>query len=375
MAHRATGTDAVGLLHGQAHLALRPGIASSEIVRAAALAPSGDNMQPWRFQVDEHANTFHVCVDSSRDCSPMNAGQRMARIAVGAAVENMMLTARHNRWEADVDTSRCALAVQVQCGKISGQSAELPSALIQRVTNRRLYDGRIFALADTNDLDRSLGPPRGVRAIWVVDRGQLNALASVIGRSDALMFGASALRKAFLNNIRFDRPVTEAVDEGLSLASLELQRGERLGLMMLAKMPDRLFQLLGLTRSFQSKAKNLVSSASGLCILVAHNDELTTDFQVGRIMQRSWLELTSRGCAVQPMMSFPVLDNLRRQRHNGCSEMSPETTSLADAMCSLIGTQAHERIAAILRFGYAQRPSGRTGRLPAERVTRFVVAA
>ena len=32
----------------------------------------------------------------------MNAGQRMARLALGAALENILGTARHNGWQVDL---------------------------------------------------------------------------------------------------------------------------------------------------------------------------------------------------------------------------------------------------------------------------------
>ena len=57
------------------------------LIAAGIQAPSGDNTQPWRFMVDSQARTIAAHVDETRDPSPMNSGQRMSRIAVGAAVE------------------------------------------------------------------------------------------------------------------------------------------------------------------------------------------------------------------------------------------------------------------------------------------------
>src|ERR1700722_14443317 len=55
------------------------------ILDAAHLAPSRDNLQPWRFVVDSETVSFFV--DHERDRSPANAEGRMARMAVGAAIE------------------------------------------------------------------------------------------------------------------------------------------------------------------------------------------------------------------------------------------------------------------------------------------------
>ena len=74
-----------------------------KLVAAAAQAPSGDNTQPWRFVVDAAAETISLEVDQTRDPSPMNSGQRMARIAVGAALEGLLRTARGNGWTVELE--------------------------------------------------------------------------------------------------------------------------------------------------------------------------------------------------------------------------------------------------------------------------------
>src|SRR5258708_17024260 len=58
------------------------------ILDAARIAPSHGNMQPWRFEVE--GETVSFLVDHERDRSPANAGGRLARIAVGAALEGAL---------------------------------------------------------------------------------------------------------------------------------------------------------------------------------------------------------------------------------------------------------------------------------------------
>ena len=49
------------------------------------------------------AQRIAVYVDESRDPSPMNAGQRMARIAVGSALENLVRTTRKNALDVELE--------------------------------------------------------------------------------------------------------------------------------------------------------------------------------------------------------------------------------------------------------------------------------
>src|SRR5262245_33348691 len=72
------------------------------LLAAAVRAPSGDNTQPWRFFVVPSKGLLSILLDEDRDRSPMNAGQRMARIAVGAAVENVLRTASRIGWRVSL---------------------------------------------------------------------------------------------------------------------------------------------------------------------------------------------------------------------------------------------------------------------------------
>ena len=73
------------------------------LVSAAVRAPSGDNLQPWRFILDPHKETISIHLDPTRDRSPINAGQRMSRIACGAALENLVRTAQRKDWQVFQD--------------------------------------------------------------------------------------------------------------------------------------------------------------------------------------------------------------------------------------------------------------------------------
>jgi hypothetical protein len=337
------------------------------LIQAAIWAPSGDNTQPFQFRVKEEAGELEISVVVDRDSSPMNAGERMSRIAVGAAAENVVEAAKDNGWVVGISTkSGKEPAVVLQCSQFMGQSGKVPYRIRQRVTNRRLYDGQILAENEIASVTQGMEPSEGVRAIWVTDRGKLPLLAAEIGEADAQMFGICEVRKAFLKNVCLNRPPTEEVAAGLSLGSLEANWFERIGLRVLGGMPDPLFRWMGMVRTFRKKAVQLAESASGLCILVATGHDAKADFEVGRLMERAWLKLTAQGFAVQPMMSLPVLDNMAT--HWPLEKLPPSfqerTRFLTDGFQRALRTESNERIAAIMRFGRASPPTSRTGRLP-----------
>lgn len=341
--------------------------AISPVMRFASLAPSGDNTQPWRFAYCALEREFSVVLDVSRDRSPMNAGQRMARVAVGAAGESVVVGAAENGCQVEIHSGLNGEKLAIRLDRLPLELVEIPLELTQRVSNRRVYGGQMVDAGELRKWREASFDLPNARVVWLGERGILESMAKLIGQADATMFGMREVRRAFLENVRFDRPAAEAVEEGLSLDSLELAPGEKSGLPMLGKIPDWLFSMGGVARSFRKKSEKLVLSASGMCVIAASNNSDETDFTVGRLMQRAWLELTRRSFAVQPMMSLPVLEGMLFHSHSACGKsLGPRTAELSGDMKQLAGLEDGERIAAILRFGTASPPTGRTGRRPLE---------
>ncbi|HEV3021016.1 MAG TPA: hypothetical protein VGX76_01055 [Pirellulales bacterium] len=343
------------------------------LVSAASGAPSGDNTQPWRFVIDAEAPSVTIELDATRDTSPMNAGQRMARIALGAALENLVRASSCLGLEADVDLcgDGSSAVVRLNVGVTTVRPIE--AAIFARTTNRRFYDSRPLAQPLLTDLCRQTPRQGAVETRWITDRGKMTQLAAVIGRADAVMFGVASMRAAFLANVRFDAPAA-GVASGLPLATLELSRADRWALGAMRRAPSWLFKLPGALRSLGRHASRLVRSASGMCLIVAHGNDPLVDWSVGRCAQRAWLALTSAGLAAQPMMSLAVLENAVR------STCPATRHSLDDrrvrALLSDFAEQAPElgqgRPAFLLRFGYAPAASARTGRRPEGETTAVV---
>jgi nitroreductase len=340
--------------------------ALESLLASAIRAPSGDNMQPWRFDVDHGSGRITFLVDETRDPSPMNAGQRMSRIAVGAALENFLRTAHRSGWVTHLEEPKAPAVAVVRVEVIPGSAGAAEKIVADRVTNRRPYDGRPVGEDVLARLKHETPELEGVTTQWVVGRERLAPLADLIGRSDATMFGESLVRKAILANVRFDAPPEAEVEEGLSLASLELSPGDRRALKLMPSLPNWLLRLAGAARLFAATARRLVESASGLCLVVAQDSAPRTDLTVGRAVQRAWLTLTAEGLAAQPMTSLAVLDNVLE---HGSAELiaclgRDRLTNLLGELRKLAPEIGGGRPAFLLRFGFAPPPSGRTGRLP-----------
>jgi hypothetical protein len=340
-----------------------------KLVLAAVKAPSGDNTQPWLFTLDEASSRIEIHLDATRDPSSMNAGQRMARIALGAALENLLSEAARLGFAPVLEEAPPALAAVRLTAP--GGDPDLSPLLAARVTNRRAYDGRPLDPQVLAALQRESSPPVGsVTTHWIAAKERLLAFAALIGRADATMFSVPEILAAFLDKVRFDARGNAEVDDGLSLASLELSMSDLLLLPLLPRLPHALLSALGTFRIMGARSRALVAGSSALCLIVAPNGDPRTDLDVGRATERAWLALTAHGLSAQPMMSLLGLESaldhgaLAPGRNRDAAR---EEGARLRALAPEIG---QGRPAFLLRVGFAPPPRGRVGRRPLRDVTR-----
>jgi hypothetical protein len=332
------------------------------LLRAAVLAPSGDNLQPWQFIVDSNDSTMHVCVDQSRDRSPMNAGQRMARLACGAAIENILRTASYNGWHIDLETYdhpwRLATLRLTEHPIGVGRIEDL---LTLRRTNRSLYDGTSLSGEVIRRLNAATSSSRIGKTEWITDRERINAFADLVGDADAAMFREKDFFTAFSDSICFGAaaPMT---NRGLAIESLGLTPLEKAMLPVMRELPKAVLHSRVAAKGFRGRAAKLVRSASCLCAIISNVTSYDSDVEVGRELQRTWLTLTSLGFDVQPMMSLPVISSAARHEQWSFLE---EAASLGQRCARLLlGIPDDVEVRALLRLGHARSVTPKASRLP-----------
>jgi hypothetical protein len=338
------------------------------LLAAAGRAPSGDNTQPWRFLAVREGAGWSVAVDvaAERDGSPMDAGGRMSRIACGAAVENLVWAAAAIGLDASVTTGAgsSAAIVRIQPGRGAPEPSRM-EAIEQRVTNRRPYARAVVPQLALEELRSATPAGAGVATLWIFDAARIEQLADLVAGADRIMFGAAPIRRAIIGRIRFDAPANAPVESGLSLGSLEATSVDRLAMRSLFAAPDRIARPLGVARALAAKARRLVASSAGVCLVLAGDDEPTTDVSVGRAAERAWLALTGAGFTAQPMTSLAVLDSLLTHGSSILHKADLRRAgALRDDARRILRELGSKRIAFVMRVGMAPPPSGRTGRLP-----------
>ncbi|HZC26266.1 MAG TPA: hypothetical protein VE287_04540 [Actinopolymorphaceae bacterium] len=129
---------------------MRPELSSEDrdiLVKAAILAPSMHNTQPWKFRFHDHE--IYVHRDPRRELGAEDPDGRLTLIGVGAAVFNLRVAAARLGWEAATtllpDRSQPTLAAQISLEQGANGSADLAGLypwLPRRRTNRFPFTGQ-----------------------------------------------------------------------------------------------------------------------------------------------------------------------------------------------------------------------------------------
>jgi hypothetical protein len=335
----------------------------AELLEAARLAPSRDNLQPWRFAVDGETVSFSV--DAERDTPRLDPGGRMARIAVGAAIESVLVrAARMGATAKVVEPAReGALVTMTFAGH--KRVPDLDKGIARRVTNRHEYDGRAIddeTFVALRDSTPALG---AARAQWF-GRERVRTLAPIFEDAEALLLSSAETRAATLASIRFDARDRDEVEYGVSIGSLELSAGERVTLdeIRRASAADAP-SAANAFRRLAARTRRLVESASGVCVVTTSGDAPEADVNAGRTMMRGWLALARRGMVAQPLSAVATLDALlsRDDRATLPATDIERAGAVVQAMRAAVpSVEEGARVAIVLRVGWTTATPTRVGR-------------
>lgn len=332
------------------------------ILDAARIAPSWGNTQPWRFHVDGETVSFLVDAEREGRLPPW-----VARVAVGAALECTLL--RAGRMGVTVRFEPQPRPGALVTLTLSGPKRvpEPDKALIRRATNRRLYDGRAIDDATYSWLVESTPPMESVRAHWF-GRERVRVMGPILEEAEAILYGLPRLREPALQSIRFDVRDREEVTRGMSVGSLELSAADRVTIDLFRHTPQERLAATGAAQKMGVRARRLVESASGVCVITRPEaaQDPQMDVTVGRCMQRVWLALTRRGLVAQPMSVVQLLAGQLDAPGDELPERDRIQGVVSKFRAAYPSVEKGASIAILMRYGWAPAPTTLARRLPLE---------
>ena len=358
------------------------------LVAAALQAPSGDNCQPWRFVWDGH--TLQIGFNAERAESLYDVRHLASWIGLGAALTNLRITAAALGYTVQTDLfpdgPDAAGVARVRfsatspgsgtgstpgSGTVASAAGMLPEAIARRCANRRPYRDAPLAPALREQIDAVVAATPGTH-LDVADRDPgKRRLAAAAALNDRILFENRRLHDGLYRWLRWTAEETARRGDGLPIESLELAGMERLGFRAMAAWPAAVASaILGVTRMLPMRTTGVYRRSSAIALLSVDGARPEDLVRGGEALERIWLTATTEGAAMQPITGVTCL-MLRQQLCNGDGLSAVHCRVLDHARRELeaVWTGCLQRTPVMLfRLGYADAPSARAPRLPAESV-------
>lgn len=338
-----------------------------KILDLARWAPSGDNTQPWRFEVvsERHAvvhghDTRSRCVyDLDGHPSQIALGALIETTAIAATAFGLRLDARRRTEVAD---ERPTFDLRFDAAPAAAPSP-LIDAIQRRSVQRRMMSTTPLTSAQRTALAGAVGPAHGVH--WVEGFGGRRRVAALLFRSARLrltMPEAFATHRDIIEwNARYstDRVPDQAL--GASPPSLRLMRFA-MASWQRVHFFNRFLAGTWMPRIELDLLPGLACAAH--FVIAAAQAPRTADDYVaaGRAMQRFWLTATHLGLVLQPEITPLVFARYAREgRHFSATPgMAEAAGRVAAGLARIVGEATAERAVFMGRVGTGPQPQSRS---------------
>jgi hypothetical protein len=257
------------------------------LVRAAILAPSMHNTQPWRFRFRRRSVEVHR--DPRRELGAEDPDGRMTLIGVGAAVLNLRVAAAslgaHTMTLLMPDRQRPTLAAQVSVGPHTRDGSCLGA--LYPFLSRRRTDGQptthVDIPAEVREELRRAAASEGVRLEWIDDRDRVRWLRELA--TDAGIAGADDPRQLVERQVWVS---SRRTSEGVPSTTLGLRAGS----------PPGPVRALGVDPGDRLRDTTCPEAKPCLAVLSTSRDTPHDWLVTGQALQRLLLAATTHGVAV-----------------------------------------------------------------------------
>jgi len=349
---------------------------TDQIIEMARWAPSGDNEQPWRFEV---INDQHLVVHAhdTSDWCVYDLDGRASQTAVGALLETISIVASGSGFSAvfeprATDFNRPVIDVYLKPCQGLKPSPLLPF-IKERVTQRRPFTTRALTSAQKQELEAAVGEGYGV--IWIEGSASRWKMARLLFRSAHIRLTIPEAYEVHRQNIQWDARYSEdrIPDQAVGVDSMTLkvmrwtlQSWRRVQIM------NRYFAGTLLPRLQMDLLPGYKCAAHFIIVSKQALDTTEKFFNGGRALQRFWLTATSLNLQFQPEMT-PVIFSRYSSSGVTFTKVKPALARAHQVSVDLgeiIGMQKFTDFAVFMgRVGIGRRPLSRSLRLEIDKLS------
>jgi nitroreductase len=335
------------------------------IVDAARWAPSGGNIQPWRFEADAKQIRMYLVPERT---TTMDVRHRGSYVAIGAALFNARVAAASLKNLGEVQLFPEGSPSHHVATLMVGDSTDYEIAPLEprvrtRVANRQMGDAGPIDEEIVKLLTRGV-EREGAKLLLATTRDRIDGMADLLAESDRIRFLLPTLHREMVGELRF--PGRDSLDEGLDVRTLELSPPEMAALELLRR-PDVMEHLADWRagQGLGARTRAVVGSSSALAVVTVPRSDPAWYVRGGAAVERMWLTAELHGLAVQPVspVFLYAVDEKDFLRLGGDRHVD-SLFDLSKRFKEFWDLDDDEHVALLLRLSHAPPPSTRSARLP-----------
>ncbi len=277
------------------------------LVRAAILAASPHNTQPWLFKVTNSGIELHI--DTRRNVGALDPYLREEHIGMGCALENLLLAAPANGYAATVTLEpgklepipaepKPQLLARVELASGQRAQSELYNAIPLRHTNRGPYDPH---KAISPDLLQALtglpGDDIDVKVFLFTAEADRRKIAELSSTANDEIYSDPKVQQGSHPWVRTKWSSVQKYRDGLTIDAFGLPP---IGTAIAKTVPLRMLNWLGSHSETHGYVNLMLSAPVVGFIAVRDRYDREQCLKAGRIWQRTHLLATARGLAARP---------------------------------------------------------------------------
>ncbi|MEO6685461.1 MAG: hypothetical protein ABIN24_05830, partial [Dyadobacter sp.] len=347
----------------------------SEIVKAAGMAPSNANDQPWKLLYrNSRLYLFH---DQYRSFSFAAFGDILPHIALGAAYENILLKA--NQYGLKIKSqlfpleSQPNLVAVIDFNKADNEIGSFENVyapgsvdfISVRSTNRNPSIPADIPAEDMQKLKEASKSVIGAELHFINDKQKILEIGEIIGACERInLLNHSGHQDFYQRDIRW---TPDESGDGIDVSNLGMVPAQMAAYSIIRdpKIAKTLKNIEGGNALVDGMIRN-AGTASGFGIITIPGTEPTNYFSGGIAMQRLWLQAEALGYAIYPFSApLHLFPRLSAGYNLGLDTNEIEKlTQLREKFLGIIPNEIDRTEVFVFKIAKAEKSAVKSARLP-----------
>ncbi|MDQ5931239.1 MAG: hypothetical protein QG674_405 [Patescibacteria group bacterium] len=340
-----------------------------KIVSESMNAPSGDNCQPWYFNVSEE--TLFIYKKDEGNNNYLDFKSRGTLLAHGALIENISIVAKHYGYIIETnlfpEKDKKDLVVEIRFLKnniLNKEEEDLFEVLPKRTTNRKEYFKKNILQKDKNQILNNIDQ-NNIVVDFIENEVDKNKVFTSTTQMERIALQNKFLHKLFFESIVWSKKEEAQRKQGLYLKTMELPPPVVVFFKLLKFWPVAKFlSKIGFSKKV---AENNASSYQSSCPIIfsIKNTDPVSYIELGRVVERVWLRATKLDIAVQPLAGVLYVYQRLHEDGNKDAVLSKEEAHIIEDSYQNIKkfiSSSDATVSMILRVGYSKKPSARSSK-------------